>query len=148
MAETHQRAERVLGLFDLYYERVYGFLRKSTTPDVAEDLAQEVFLRLLQHPELDRLTISISYLLKIAHNLLRRRYARASRLRELLEERAHIDAIRAEPRLPVGAAAETSNAMCWRPRSGSSGRTSRTPCASSSAKERATSTPRRRLESR
>jgi RNA polymerase sigma-70 factor (ECF subfamily) len=101
MAETHQRAERVLGLFDLYYERVYGFLRKSTTPDVAEDLAQEVFLRLLQHPELDRLTISISYLLKIAHNLLRRRYARASRLRELLEERAHIDAIRAEPEAPM-----------------------------------------------
>lgn len=101
MAETHQRAERVLGLFDLYYERVYGFLRKSTTPDVAEDLAQEVFLRLLQHPELDRLTISISYLLKIAHNLLRRRYARASRLRELLEERAHIDAIRAEPETPI-----------------------------------------------
>ena len=63
MAETHQRAERVLGLFDLYYERVYGFLLKSTTPDVAEELAQEVFLRLLQHPELDRLTICISFLL-------------------------------------------------------------------------------------
>ena len=63
MAETHQRAERVLGLFYLYYERVYGFLLKSTTPDVAEELAQEVFLRLLQHPELDRLTICISFLL-------------------------------------------------------------------------------------
>lgn len=100
MAETQQRAERVLGLFDLYYERVYGFLRKSTTPDVAEDLAQEVFLRLLQHPELDRLTIGISYLLKIAHNLLRRRYARAARLRELLEERAHIDLLRLEPESP------------------------------------------------
>lgn len=88
MAETQDRATLVLDLFDLYYERVYAFLRKSTTPDVAEDLAQEVFVRLLQHPELERLTISISYLLKIAHNLLRRRYARAARLRELLEERA------------------------------------------------------------
>jgi len=94
MADTHERTQRVLGLFDLYYERVYAFLRKSTTPDVAEDLAQEVFLRLLQHPELERLTISVSYLLKIAHNLLRRRYARAARLRELLEERARIDAVR------------------------------------------------------
>ncbi|MFM7052831.1 MAG: RNA polymerase sigma factor [Planctomycetota bacterium] len=88
MAATQERADLVLGLFDQYYERVYAFLRKSTTPDVAEDLAQEVFLRLLQHPELERLTISISYLLKIAHNLLRRRYARATRLRELLEERS------------------------------------------------------------
>ena len=91
MAATHERATLVLELFDLYYERVYAFLRKSTTPDVAEDLSQEVFVRLLQHPELERLTISISYLLKIAHNLLRRRYARASRLRELLEERANMD---------------------------------------------------------
>jgi RNA polymerase sigma-70 factor (ECF subfamily) len=91
MAATTERATLVLDLFDRYYERVYAFLRKSTTPDVAEDLAQEVFLRLLQHPELERLTISISYLLKIAHNLLRRRYARAARLRELLEERAQAD---------------------------------------------------------
>jgi RNA polymerase sigma-70 factor (ECF subfamily) len=91
LAATTQRATLVLDLFDLYYERVYAFLRKSTTPDVAEDLAQEVFLRLLQHPDLERLTISISYLLKIAHNLLRRRYARAARLRELLEERSHAD---------------------------------------------------------
>jgi RNA polymerase sigma factor (sigma-70 family) len=91
MAATHERATLVLDLFDQYYERVYAFLRKSTTPDVAEDLSQEVFVRLLQHPELERLTISISYLLKIAHNLLRRRYARASRLRELLEERAAMD---------------------------------------------------------
>jgi RNA polymerase sigma factor (sigma-70 family) len=91
MAATHERATLVLDLFDQYYERVYAFLRKSTTPDVAEDLAQEVFVRLLQHPTLERLTISISYLLKIAHNLLRRRYARATRLRELLEERAVMD---------------------------------------------------------
>jgi RNA polymerase sigma-70 factor (ECF subfamily) len=91
MAATTERATLVLDLFDRYYERVYAFLRKSTTPDVAEDLAQEVFLRLLQHPDLERLTISISYLLKIAHNLLRRRYARATRLRELLEERAQAD---------------------------------------------------------
>jgi len=91
MAAATERATLVLDLFDRYYERVYAFLRKSTTPDVAEDLSQEVFVRLLQHPDLERLTISISYLLKIAHNLLRRRYARAARLRELLEERVQQD---------------------------------------------------------
>ena len=57
MAATTERATLVLDLFDRYYERVYAFLRKSTTPDVAEDLSQEVFLRLLQHPDLERLTI-------------------------------------------------------------------------------------------
>ncbi len=81
------RAALVLRLFDEYYERVYAFLRKSTTPEVAEDLAQEVFVRLLQHPHLERLTLSVSYLLKIAHNLLRRRYSRACRLKSLLEAR-------------------------------------------------------------
>jgi len=91
MVVTQQRSTLVLDLFDQYYERVYAFLRKSTVPDVAEDLAQEVFLRLMQHPELERLEISISYLLKIAHNLLRRRFSRASRLRELLEERVRRD---------------------------------------------------------
>jgi RNA polymerase sigma-70 factor (ECF subfamily) len=89
MVVSQQRSTLVLELFDAYYERVYAFLRKSTTPDVAEDLAQEVFLRLMQHPELERLEISISYLLKIGHNLLRRRFSRAARLRELLEERIH-----------------------------------------------------------
>lgn len=88
MQVSRTRAELVLQLFDDFYERVYAFLRKSTTPEVAEDLAQEVFVRLLQHPELERLTITASYLIKIAHNLLRRRYARATRLRELLEERS------------------------------------------------------------
>jgi RNA polymerase sigma factor (sigma-70 family) len=87
MQVPRTRADLVLRLFDDFYERVYAFLRKSTAPEVAEDLAQEVFVRLLQHPELERLTISVSYLLKIAHNLLRRRYARAARLRELLQER-------------------------------------------------------------
>ncbi len=101
---TQIRAALVLDLFDLYYERVYAFLRKSTTPDAAEDLAQETFIRLLQHPDLESLTLSISYLLKIAHNLLRRRYARASRLRELLEERAHN-----EPELSGGVAKARSH---------------------------------------
>ncbi|MFM7261287.1 MAG: RNA polymerase sigma factor [bacterium] len=100
MVVSQQRTSLVLDLFDSYYDRVYAFLRKSTTPDVAEDLAQEVFLRLMQHPELERLEISISYLLKIAHNLLRRRFSRASRLRELLEERVRREG--GDPELGTG----------------------------------------------
>lgn len=88
MPVPNARADLILRLFDDYYDRVYAFLRKSATPDLADDLAQEVFVRLLQHPQLEDLTISASYLIKIAHNLLRRRHARATRLRELLAERS------------------------------------------------------------
>ena len=86
MAIAIDRSEQVLELFDNYYERVYAFARKSAGPTVAEDVAQEVFVRLMQHPRLEELTISISYLLKIAHNLLRRRHTRGTRLREILDD--------------------------------------------------------------
>ena len=86
MAIAIDRSEQVLELFDNYYERVFAFARKSAGPTVAEDVAQEVFVRLMQHPRLDELTISISYLLKIAHNLLRRRHTRGTRLREILDD--------------------------------------------------------------
>ena len=86
MNEAVSRSEIVLELFDAYYERVYAFARKSAGPAVAEDVTQEVFVRLLQHPRLEELTISISYLLKIAHNLLRRRHTRSTRLREILDD--------------------------------------------------------------
>ena len=98
MQVPSSRADLVLELFDAYYERVYAFLRRSTSPEIADDLAQEVFVRLLQHPQLEELTISVSYLIKIAHNLMRRRFARASRLRELLaERRANDDCIEPAP---------------------------------------------------
>ena len=80
------RAQIVLDLFEQYYDRVYAFARKSAEPSVAEDAAQEAFVRLLQHPRLEELEISISYILKIVHNILRRRHTRSVRLREILDE--------------------------------------------------------------
>ncbi|MEE2680765.1 MAG: RNA polymerase sigma factor [Planctomycetota bacterium] len=85
MNPEENRADFVLRLFDAYYNRVYAFTRRCTTTDVAEDVTQEVFVRLLQHPRLEQLDLSVSYLIKVAHNLLRRRHARGSRLRELLD---------------------------------------------------------------
>jgi len=82
-----KRADLVLGLFEAYYDRVYAFARKSAEPAIAEDATQEAFVRLLQHPRLEELEISISYLLKIVHNILRRRYSRSVRLREILDEK-------------------------------------------------------------
>ena len=81
------RAEIVLDLFEMYHDRVYAFARKSAETAVAEDATQEAFVRLLQHPRLEELDISISYLLKIVHNILRRRFTRSVRLREIVEEK-------------------------------------------------------------
>ena len=83
---SSKRADIVLDLFDRYYDRVYAFARKSAEASVAEDATQEAFVRLLQHPRLEELEISISYLLKIVHNILRRRHSRAVRLREILDD--------------------------------------------------------------
>jgi RNA polymerase sigma-70 factor (ECF subfamily) len=85
-ASASRRSQIVLDLFDAYYDRVYAFARKSAEPAVAEDATQEAFVRLLQHPRLEELEISISYLLKIVHNILRRRHSRSVRLREILDE--------------------------------------------------------------
>jgi RNA polymerase sigma-70 factor (ECF subfamily) len=85
-APTSERTQIVLDLFEAYYDRVYAFARKSAEPAVAEDATQEAFVRLLQHPRLEELEISISYLLKIVHNILRRRHTRSVRLREILDE--------------------------------------------------------------
>lgn len=84
--KQNSNSDLVLDLFDAYYDRVYAFARKSAGPAVAEDVAQEVFVRLMQHPRLHELTLSISYLLKIAHNLLRRKHTRGVRLNEILDE--------------------------------------------------------------
>ena len=65
--------------------RIYGFLRKSLPVDAAEDLTQETFLRLLQHKNLERKSITISYLFRVAQNLLRRRYNVAARARLIQE---------------------------------------------------------------
>lgn len=85
MSCLENRSQFVMRLFEAYYNRVFAFVRRSAPLDVTEDVAQEVFVRLLQHPRLEKLDLSVSYLIKIAHNLLRRRHARSSRLRELLD---------------------------------------------------------------
>jgi RNA polymerase sigma factor (sigma-70 family) len=76
------RGKLVLRLFEDYYERVYWFARRSVEPSSAEDVAQEVFVRLLHVPDLESKTISVSYLLKMADNLLKRRHRRHRQFEE------------------------------------------------------------------
>jgi hypothetical protein len=41
----------VMGLFESYHDRVFGFLRRLTTAERAEDLTQEVFFSTLSSQE-------------------------------------------------------------------------------------------------
>jgi len=52
---------------------------------MAEDIAQDVFARLLQIDRLPEMQISVSYLIKIADNLIKRRYNRNQRFQRFLE---------------------------------------------------------------
>ncbi len=85
MPVTPNRANLVLELFDAYYKRVYCFTRKSLAPSAAEDIAQEVFTRLLQVKALEEKTITSSYLIKIADNLIKRRYNKAQRKNQYID---------------------------------------------------------------
>jgi len=85
------RLEIVQKLHSTCASRVYGFLRKSVAPDIADDLTQETFLKLLQVKNLERKSISISYLFRIAQNLLRRRFNVTKRRREIREKMARFE---------------------------------------------------------
>lgn len=74
----------VLDLFERHYEHVYAFARGSLAPNEAEDVAQEVFVRLLQVANLADREIHANYLLKIANNIIRQRYLRGERFTRFL----------------------------------------------------------------
>ncbi len=76
---TPRQCEIVLELFESCFERVYGFVRKTADPDTAEEVTQDVFARLLFVQDFESKEISVSYLIKIADNLLKRRYRRQER---------------------------------------------------------------------
>lgn len=118
MPSSCRRGSIVLELFERYYERVYLFARRSVDPALAEDIAQEVFVRMLSVRDLEGKEISISYLLKVADNLIKRSHRRRRRLESFIEreaqesggpgrnEAAHTASSIAEP-APLDRAAET-----------------------------------------
>ncbi|MEM7623851.1 MAG: RNA polymerase sigma factor [Planctomycetota bacterium] len=68
----------VESLYQLHHHRVSAFLRRLTDPATADDLSQEVFVRLMTARDLESRQISSSYLIKIADNLLKRHYRKAA----------------------------------------------------------------------
>ena len=94
MPVTKSRTNLVLNLFDNYYTRVFCFARKSLPAEQAEDVAQEVFTRMLQLKHLEEIEISISYLIKTADNLIKRRWNRGQRFQKF------VDTAKADGRMP------------------------------------------------
>lgn len=76
---TEKQLASVLELFETCFDRVYGFVRKHADPETSEEVAQEVFFRLLSLEDFESKELSVSYLIKIADNLLKRRYRRHER---------------------------------------------------------------------
>jgi len=79
------RAEIVERLHKSFYHRVFCFARRRANDEVAEEVAHESFVRLLRVRNLETMTVSVAYLLRIAENLLKRRHERARRYRSVLE---------------------------------------------------------------
>lgn len=85
---TTQSHAAVLRLFDAYFDRVYRFVRRSVDAAAAEEVAQDVFIKLLSRTDVETMQVSVSYLIKIADNMLKRRHRRGERTRELIHDLA------------------------------------------------------------
>lgn len=90
----------VLSLCAQFYDRVFRFVRQSTDAATAEDVTQEVFVRLMEIDDLAERTIRVGYLLKIADNLIKRRYRSGQRHVKAVETLARIDGERLAPEHP------------------------------------------------
>ena len=82
--DNENRSRFIVRLFDAYSRRVIAFSRKHGQADLAEDTTQEVFIKLLQHPKLEDMDVSASYLLKIAQNIMRSGHSRRVRSKRIL----------------------------------------------------------------
>jgi RNA polymerase sigma factor (sigma-70 family) len=78
------KEELVAALVSLYYSRVHAFVRKRESIEVADDVTQEVFFRIMKLQNLEKMTLEVGYLLRIAENLLKRRASQKSRFQEVL----------------------------------------------------------------
>lgn len=79
---SESRVRVVFDLFDRHREAVVRFARRSVDDATAEDIAQEVFARLMRLPDLENREIRSAYLIKIAENLIRRRHERECRFKD------------------------------------------------------------------
>ncbi len=75
---------RVDALYSHHYQRVFRFARRSLSLADAEDIAQDVFVGLLGLHDIDHRELTGSYLLKIAQNLMKRRWRQGRRRAQVI----------------------------------------------------------------
>ena len=93
VADEGARACIVGELYKAYYHRVFCFTRRFVRDEEAEEVAHEAFVRLFRVRNLERMTISVAYLLRIAENHLKRRHERALRYRQVLEQSGFVSGL-------------------------------------------------------
>lgn len=113
VSQISRQNQVVQDLFEQYSERLFCFARKFLPPNQSEDIVQEVFTRLMQVEELDTRTISIGYLIKMADNLIKRKYRRAQRFCRYMQEEGARRA--AEAPRPVSHDSVASGHRAWSP---------------------------------
>jgi len=86
---------RIVGeLYKSSYHRVYGFARRLVSDDDAEEITHEAYVRLLRVRNLETMSVSVAYLLRIVENIIRRRYGRAQRYHQILELSGRVAQVR------------------------------------------------------
>ena len=80
-AAGRSAGEKTQELFERHHRRLVGFLRRLTSAEQAEEIAQEVYFRVLQVKNLENRELNASYLFRIGENLVRKRYHREQRRR-------------------------------------------------------------------
>jgi RNA polymerase sigma-70 factor (ECF subfamily) len=78
----HYDSKALAEIFDAYYERIFAYIyRRVGSPSQCEDMAGEVFLRLLEALKTDRgpRTNLLAWLYRVAHNMIVDHYRRQSK---------------------------------------------------------------------
>lgn len=84
-------------LFESLRDRVLAYARKVGDPDLAEDVVQETFLRLLRYKKGNLGPITFSFILTMTRNVARTMHAKRSREPGAVSEPADVAQPRREP---------------------------------------------------
>jgi RNA polymerase sigma factor (sigma-70 family) len=90
-------------LFASLRDRVLAYAKKVGDPDLAEDVVQETFLRLLRYKKGNLGPITFSFILTMTRNVARTMHAKLSREPKFVFEGGDVAEVRSDPVRPNGA---------------------------------------------
>lgn len=88
-------------LFASLRDRVIAYARKVGDPDLAEDVAQETFLRILRYKRGNLGPITFSFILTVTRNVARSMHAKLSREPDAMDESSDVADSHTEPARPT-----------------------------------------------